>query len=287
MDAYRFFILTLFFLSALAASVYGKEIQTGIYGLSASGNFSEAVKISSQNGFQLAVVAADKNQIDVLSNNNMKGLVAFWLKRETVNDEAKWQQFLITLRDKVLELKGHPAVFAWYVVDEPDGQALSIDKLSDLRIMIKLIDPVTPLFTVLDNPDKWAMYLPYFDIIAVDPYMRKKYGSYDTPEVVRDWLKKVKSDQYKIKSAKPIWVVLGAFDARPKADDVRSNYKKPTPSEFRNMVDMSMAEGVEGILVYTYAFIENDRYSAWKLPSDDLLLWNEVRKLPSMVNMQK
>lgn len=278
-------LIALFFTIFIIMPVAAKEIQTGLYGLTVSGNFADALKSAKLNGFTLTVTNAEKAHLDLVRTNGMKSLVAFWLTKDITRDEAKWQEFQSKLRVKIAELKGHPALYAWYLADEPDGQGIAIDRLKTARTLIKSLDPGTPIFTVLDNPKKWYEYLPYFDIIAVDPYMRKNLlTGYDPPEVVRDWLKKVKADQKKLKLNKPVWVVLGGFDTRPRATGVTSNYKKPTPAEFRSMVEMSLAEGVEGILVYTYAFTESDRYLGWKLPQDDPSLWEEIRRLPAKAN---
>lgn len=277
------FLLLLCSLVAVSAPAGAREIQTGIYGLTVSSNFPLTAQGLGADGYKLAAVNADKANLDVLQNAGMKGLAAFWLSEDTANDPAKWQDFLVRLRAKVIELKAHPALYAWYLVDEPDGKGIDPAKLKAARAVIKGVDAVTPMIVVLDKPQKWARYLPYFDIVAVDPYLRKTTFGYESPEVVTTWLRQLKKDQKKLKLRSKVWVVLGAFDTKPKDPAAVTGYLKPTPQQFNSMISMALAENVDGILVYTYAFKENDRYYSWNLQAEDPALWEAVRALPQKV----
>lgn len=253
------------------------RVHTGMYGLSAWGNIDEALDIVKKANIELVVLGPFKPHLDKAAERGLKAIVFFALTDETVHDEKKWQDFLKDLRDKITEFKDHPAVFAWYVVDEPDGRRMPLEKIKAIRSVVRSADKKTPMLTILNSPGRWGEYLPYFDIICIDPYLRKKlFGGYEKPEVVKVWLRKIKEELKTQNMDKPVWAVLGAFDTVPKDLSKESRYKKPTPEEFKEMIDVAVNEGVEGILVYTFAFRGAPKYFDWKLPKNDPILWQAV-----------
>ena len=215
----------------------------------------------------------------------LKCIVDHEFKREALSSKEKWTAYLNGLRSKVERFKNHPAVFAWYVVDEPDWQEIPIEKIKAITDLVRSIDKTKPLFTVLTLPDKWRAYLPYFDIVSIDPYLkRNRDGTVETPEKVREWIRRLKADLKKSKLERSLWVVLGAFEERPRIPFLhRSVFKKPTPEELNQMVRIGMAKKVDGILIWTLAFKNIPKYKDWRLPEDDPALWNSVRRVPSVV----
>jgi hypothetical protein len=74
----------------------------------------------------------------------------------------------------VATLKNHPALFGWYIADEPSSSDASghvtVDKLRNAYNTIKAIDSNHPVM-ILDNvPSMLRTYAPYCDILASDPY---------------------------------------------------------------------------------------------------------------------
>lgn len=142
------------------------------------------------------------------------------------------------------------------------------------------MDKIHPLFTVLNSPKKWKDYLTYFDIVSSDPYLGMN-DRVSHAEYVKNWMQLLKKDIKSLQLTKNIWVVLPAFKLAPKNATVEDVYRKPTPAEFQSMVDVSLKEGVDGILVYTLAAAhKSPLYYEWDLPVNDPLLWNTVRRLP-------
>jgi endo-1,4-beta-mannosidase len=250
-----------------------KQIYTGMFGAWAYDSADAAFQLMKNNGFQLAVV--NTYHLDKAQQYGLKGIVAFSLTKDMAADDAKWQEFLNTLKSSISQYKNHPAVFAWYPVDEPELQGIPIDKIKTVKNLIKSIDQNHPIFTVMNKPELWVKYLPYFDIIAEDKYL--DYAT-NTPEVVRESIKRLKADLKSLNMNKPVWAVIGALDLRKKVGP--SSYHKPTPEEFNKMVDIALQEGAAGILVYTLAFKNFPLFSDWNLPKDDPVLWETVRKLP-------
>jgi hypothetical protein len=269
-------LVVLLFVSTSEAKIY-----TGMFGLWGWNNWDEAIGVVSSNKFDIAVGVSSIAVLDKAHNQGLKCIVDFGLTSDVANDEVKWQKYLTDLRALIIRLKDHPAVFAWYLVDEPDWNKIPIVKIRTIRSLVLSLDSKHPMFTVLTIPDRWSTYLPYFDIISVDPYLQvNSAGVREKPDKVRNWLRKVRRDLARLKIRKPIWVVLGAFAQRPKDPAIVSPFVKPTPSEFAEMIGYAIDEKVEGILCFALTMKETATYYGWKLPDDDPLLWNVVRTLP-------
>jgi len=258
-----------------------KKIYTGIFGLWAWGDWDDALKLVKDSGFNIAVGVSTKALLDKADALGIKCIVDHGIRKEALRNEAAWQEYLTGLRTKVAALKDHPAVFAWYVVDEPDGNKIPHNKIKAAVECVRSIDKTKPIFTVLDNPKRWTEYLQYFDIISIDPYLRKKRdGSSDTPEKVRIWIRQMRSDLERSGMKKPVWVVLGAFRTKPRPSSAAENpYKECTPAEFREMAHIAMQEKADGILVWTLSFKNFPKYEDWNLVKDDPELWAAVKNM--------
>ncbi|MFA6003552.1 MAG: glycoside hydrolase family 2 TIM barrel-domain containing protein [Elusimicrobiota bacterium] len=258
----------------------GRDIHRGIYGLTAGGDFYANLAAAKAGGFDLVVVNPYQEHLDAVAGAGMQAIVAFWLSPEDAATPEKWAAFQARIRSGVARFQGHRAVFAWYIADEPDGEGIPVDNIRQITSLARSLDPKTPLLAVFNSPRRWAEYFPYFDILCVDPYLRRRriLGGYETTEVVTRWLRAARQDLARLGLKKPLWAVLGAFDSRPKAVGQAPGYKKPTPDEFRDMVGRARQEGVDGILVYTFAFKESTRTYSWRLTQDDPKLWESVQR---------
>ena len=271
-------IFFLLLILVMSSNVYAKQKYSGIYGLWALDDWNAGLQLLSDNKFNVTVDATDIPKLDKALSKGIKCIVPFGLTNDIAQNDTKWKQFLQDTKALILKMKDHPAVIAWYPVDEADGQGIPVSRIKELTQFIRSLDK-KPIFTVFDTPSKWGKYLPYFDIVCVDPYLRRNSGVYDSPNVVSVWLKKIKLDMAKFKLHKPIWVALGAFSMQP-PDGSTPRYKKPTPDEFNQMLNYSLAEGVEGILVYTIALKATSSFQKWNLPTDDPDLWRAVIQIP-------
>ena len=261
----------------------GNKIHTGIFGLWAYSPWDEGLKLIKDNGFDIVIIDGNKNRIEKVRTQGLKCIIDFKFTKKTIQDDVQWKEYLRKLEKIVLQFKDNPAVFAWYPVDEPDGQGIPIAKIQEVIKLIKSLDPSRPIFTVFDAPEKWESYLPYFDIISVDPYLLKRNpatGKSDTIDKVRDWLRKIRGDLRKMKEEKPVWVVLHGFELIPRIPKVKDWYQIVTPTQFNDMVNIALDENVDGILVYTLAGVGGSDYYDWILPVNDPKLWNTVRMLP-------
>jgi hypothetical protein len=49
------------------------------------------------------------------------------------------------------------------------------------------------------------------------------------------------------------------------------------------MTNIALEEKADAVLVYTLSFKNVEGYKDWKLPQDDVLLWEAVKKIPGKV----
>jgi len=78
-------------------------------------------------------------------------------------------EVLANITVQVNRYKDHPALFAWYLADEPDGSGQSIDILQPKYDLIKTIDtnhPVSMVFCAGGAAD----FMSALDLIMVDTY---------------------------------------------------------------------------------------------------------------------
>lgn len=244
--------------------------------------------MTKENGFDIAVGVSDRRALDAAHVLGITCIVDLGLTKVISDDNEKWNEYLERVKQAVRSLKAHPAVFAWYIVDEPDWQQIPLEKLFELRKTIRNIDQEKPLFSVLALTGTWEEYLPYFDIIAIDPYLKKKRGGVsEDPSKVTEWIRRLRTALHKRGLRKPVWVVLGAFEERPLIPAYESPFKKPTPEEFKSMVRNALRERVDAILVWTLSFRGFPKVEDWSLPKDDPELWNAVRNLPESVRRKQ
>jgi hypothetical protein len=254
---------------------------TGLFGLTVGDGFAEKAAQAGRDGFGLAVIGAYAEHLDALRAAGMKGVVGLWVDAQAAKsgDPAAWRRETARVSRSVARLKGHPALYAWYVADEPDGEGMPPARLMELRGVIRALDPTTPLMAVFDEPRRWSAYLPAVDIVCVDPYLRRRAlrRGYASTAVVTDWLRAAKRDIAASGATKTLCAVLGAFELRPKDPKEPPGYRKPTPAEFADMAGRAAAEGSGLTLAYSYAIEGGSGEEGWRLPADDPALWAAVK----------
>ena len=76
---------------------------------------------------------------------------------------------LANLTKIINTFKDHPALFSWYLADEPDGQNIPLSLLQPKYDMIKSLDPHHDVSMVFCGGGE-LNYLSAYDIVMVDPY---------------------------------------------------------------------------------------------------------------------
>ncbi|MDD6308441.1 MAG: hypothetical protein PUB07_03675 [Clostridia bacterium] len=160
-----------------------------------------------------------------------------------------------TTRYLVEQLKDHPAVYAWMIMDEPfDKIACPEDDLRASYLAIREKDPNHPIY-LCESTEKVDAAGKYTDILSVDPYPAERQAPSPFP-----------GDRVALateKGGKPVHSTLQAF--------LYGGYD-PTGDDMRNMIYQSYMAGAKSIGYYLYR--DADR--------NDLLLHENENLWPTM-----
>ncbi len=138
------------------------------------------------------------------------------------------------LRDEVLAFRDHPALLAWYISDEPDGQGITPDSLLDAYKTIKELDPYHPVTVVFMTPSKAHEYKDVMDIVMADPYPVPNAPVTE----VSEWTQELRAAFY---PEKPVWIVPQAFGG------AEWWKREPTSKEIRVMTYLAVIHRASGI----------------------------------------
>jgi hypothetical protein len=147
------------------------------------------------------------------------------------------------------ELRNHPAVFGWYVCDEPDHAQWTVAP-PEMRLATRLLheaDPNHPTWTVVMP---WAdsniyQYADTVDIIGTDMYPIADYHR-NLSEVARA----TETLRRSVKDERPVWMVTEAT-------------AKATPDEEYAMTYLALTHGANGIVYWVFDDAHGDP-QIWK-----------------------
>jgi len=184
-----------------------------------------------------------------------------------------------TLTEYVNLVKDSPALLAYYIADEPDGQGTDPTWIKDTYDIVKRLDPYHPISIVLNcmvNPIHDIFdYIDFGDIIMSDPYpigLRNPVGCDTCEGNVLDVAKRAEQYMRDINGEKPFWMVPQTFGGEQHWD------RQPTAREVRVMTYLSFILGATGIQYFTLgAFLPDYNQGIHWEPKDHM--WAEARKV--------
>lgn len=149
----------------------------------------------------------------------------------------------------VEELKEHPAILGWYVCDEPDHARWTVPP-PEVRIASKLLRQSDP------NHLTWAVVMPWadsniyqyadtVDIISTDEYSFNDFPTYK-PSPIAHLIRTIGVLKRAVKDERPIWLVTEAFG-------------KVTPEQMVASTYVSLAQGVNGIIYFSFDGAQRNR----------------------------
>jgi hypothetical protein len=138
---------------------------------------------------------------------------------------------------------GARTLYAWYLFDEPDLNALSPKSCLELAQLLRAADSTRPIFLSVLSPENYSDYVAACDILAADPYpIRHREPELNELRRVPQWIEAARAAA----GRRPVWAVLQAFFAEPIWP------RNPTPLELRAMAFMALNHGASGILFFSY-----------------------------------
>jgi hypothetical protein len=138
-------------------------------------------------------------------------------------------------------LLDHPALLAWYSVDEPAGQQL--DWCRDALRLIAGRDANHPVYLVMCSPGDFARFAETTEILAIDPYPIP----HAPVDMVAGWMK---AAQEAVAGEKPVWLIPQCQNVVAYSDPKAG--RGPTPDEERCMVYQGLIYGAKGVIYYPW-----------------------------------
>ena len=159
----------------------------------------------------------------------------------------------------VKRYRRHPALLAWYLIDEPAETKMAPASALAIYELIQELDPYHPVYLVNNRSRTYAAYSDASDILAIDVYPIPNYPITQ----VGDYMQQARWTSLE---RKPVWLIAQAFGG------VEHWARSPTADELRNMIYQGLVGGAKGVLFYRYCQ-ENERHI------QPLALWQEVQRL--------
>lgn len=173
----------------------------------------------------------------------------------------------------------HPALFSWYLIDEPDYTKTDPEQVKTLNRYLKLKGIRKPTSLVVFKGYEAADYAEIPDIMMLDRY---PIGLWD----FENFNKHVRLARLATPKKTPLYTVIQAFDWSTHSNMVAgydfTKMRPPTLDEIRNMTWSSLGLGANGIFYYCF------ESSNWKMKEHSEVWENlktviaEVRKHESL-----
>lgn len=195
-----------------------------------------------------------KNQLDAADTNGLKALVYLYPGGTVKENMGLIEEF-------VTRFQNHPAVLAWYLIDEPSAKWIGAEELSRGYNLVRSIDSVHPVYLVEADDQDFIESSKGTDVLAVDPYPLHRQPISLVGEHTRTAVERMEGKR-------PVWTVLQTFLTY--AGQSLAQGMEPTRSEFRNMAYQAVLGGATGLGYYSL----ND--PGWTLRST--ALWNDLKQ---------
>ena len=159
-------------------------------------------------------------------------------------------------RKKFQEIGDHPALLAWYLVDEAPLEF--VPNITMANEFLHEIDPDHPTYTVTDKPWDARSLLPCYDVIGMDPYPIGNHGGRTRLSICSGWAEDTRKGMFDFRA---MWHVPQAFNwgwYRPDEVGKTPNLRFPTRGELANMTWQGIAAGANGICAYSFRAIQRN-----------------------------
>jgi len=236
----------------------------GLYSVGSETNLAEIADA----GFSLVAGPARRGFLDAAKANGIGVMASPGSSAGDHFNPAK-------VRSTVAKLDGHPALWSWYLIDEPDMQRVSPGRVEAAHRVVKQAGASKPTSLVLYQGDEAQWYGNIADITMVDRY--------PVP-----WLPLANFSQHIHKTRlaadrdRPVIAVIQSFDwtGHQSVLPGEENLRPPTELELRSMTYSALARGANGIFYYSYAEM---RLKDRKYPE----LWEALKRVVKEVRRRE
>lgn len=152
------------------------------------------------------------------------------------------------IRKHVRTLRSHPALFAWYLSDEPDLNSVSVERLKQVRAICEEEDPYHPTVVLNNMASGIPEYIECADITNPDPYPMFLAGGDSAAPI--DMVGTHAAIAFRSAAGRHgVWLTPQGFDY---GDYGRLNNRVPDFDELRNMQYQCVLEGVTGFSWFSW-----------------------------------
>jgi hypothetical protein len=200
-------------------------------------------------GFNTVVGPASERTLDVARANGLKVI----------------GNVSVTDRETIEAVRHHPALWGWYLFDEPDLHQASPRIVAHLNMQMHRLSS-KPTLAVLMSGGAVEKYCGTADLLGVDWY--------PVPWSPLATMAREMRLARLAMARRPFYAIVQAFDwnSSPELLHTDTPLRPPTPEEVRCMAYIALTQGAAGLLFYTY---DNGRWKLQEHPE----LWNDLVEL--------
>ncbi|MBM3840165.1 MAG: hypothetical protein FJ398_19800 [Verrucomicrobia bacterium] len=218
-------------------------------------------------GFNLATGPAERAFLDAAQTADLKVLAS-------LPTPAGPKFNALAVRRAVGAFDSHPALWGWYLIDEPDVGKVSPDEVRAAQRFIESIPARKPTALVIYQGPTALDYANIADITMIDRYPIPWLPLANVPQHVR-------MVRLALGKKKPLIAVIQAFDWNAYREELpgEQNLRPPTYEELRCMTYCALAQRATGLLYYCFAS------GAWRI-TEHPEVWDALKKVVAEVNEQ-
>ena len=235
----------------------------GIYGMDHTNDFA-VVKAA---GFNIITGPPSREFLDAAQANGLKVLASPGTTAGPDFDATR-------ARAAIKAVGGHPALWAWYLVDEPDLNLISPEQVRQAQGLVKSLCSAKRTALVIYKGDNARDYANIADVTMIDRY--------PIPWLpLANFGQHVQMARLALPPGKPLVAVIQAFDwnidLADLPDEKNTSMRSPTHAELRCMTYEALARGANGLFYFAYDT------GAWKM-RDQPETWNALKSVVAEVN---
>jgi hypothetical protein len=242
-----------------------KDFPVGIYSVPSTNDFP-AIRAA---GFNLITTGVDAAHLDAAQAAGLKVLAS---PGTTAGPKFEADR----ARDSVRRFDRHPALWAWYLIDEPDMHGVSPEAVRDAHRFLKNLGVTKPTSLVLYQGASALDYANIADITMIDRYPIPWLPLANFPQHLR-------MTRLALGPKKPMIAVIQAFDwnaYRKLLPGRDQDLRPPTFEELRCMTFCALARQASGIFYFAYDS------GGWKL-AEHPEVWESLQRVVAEVNELK
>ncbi len=236
----------------------------GLYSVGSETNLAEIADA----GYNLVTGPAKSGFLDAAKANGIGVLASPGSSAGDHFDGAK-------VRSTVAQFDQHPALWSWYLIDEPDMHRVSPEKVVEAHRFVKRLGATKPTSLVLYQGDSSKWYGNIADITMIDRY--------PVPWLpLANFSQHIHKTRMATDAKRPVIAVIQSFDwtAHQSVLPGEENLRPPTERELRSMTYSALARGANGIFYFSYSDM---RLKERKYPE----LWAALKRVVKEVRQRE